>query len=105
MKPVAKYEKNMIKAPVIVFVDDALALLMYSKVVCSDKKLPIPIDSASTRIRINPVKRIVDLETFAAAIPERSPPVDTKLSSTPNMKFFIYNALVSLVRLIEYNSL
>ena len=95
MNPEAKYETNIIRAPVIDFVEGTLLrLLIYSSADCSDKKLPTPIEKASTKINMIPVNKIVDLGTLAAAIPDKSPTVETKLSSTPNMKLRTYSAEV-----------
>src|SRR3989338_5433159 len=87
MKPDMKYEINMVIPPTKEGRGETTSCFSYSRVDDSERKLPTPIENASTHIRTVPLKRISERPTPAAATPERSPTVDTKLSSTPNTKF------------------
>src|SRR3989344_3458747 len=53
---------------------------------CSERKLPTAMENASTDTSTTPLTRIAFCGTPAIAMPERSPTVETKLSSTPNTK-------------------
>ena len=64
--------------------------VVYSSADVSERKLPAAMENASTKMRIMPVRRMVLRDTPAAAIPERSPTVETKLSSTPKIKLRTY---------------
>jgi len=55
-----------------------------------ERKLPTAIDNPSTNNNMAPVSRMVDLGTSATATPDKSPTVETKLSSTPKIKFLKY---------------
>ena len=67
----------------------------YSSTECSDRKLPAVIEMASTKISTTPVSKMVDFGTSATAIPDNSPTVETKLSSTPKIKFLKYEIYLS----------
>src|SRR3989344_145846 len=67
-------------------VSDTCACSSYSFAACPERISPTPIENASTKIRTTPVRRIDERDIPAAATPERSPTVDTKLSSTPKIK-------------------
>ena len=87
MNPEIKYEKNIIipeiKLTLVVF----SVPVLYPSAEYSDKKLPAAIENASTKISTAPVKKIVSLATPAIATPDNKPTVETKLSSTPKIKF------------------
>ena len=59
----------------------------------SERKLPAAMEIASTKISMTPVVRTVSLVAPAVVIPERSPTVETKLSSTPKIKFRKYEVV------------
>ena len=59
----------------------------YSSADCSDKKLPTPMEKASTKIKTIPVNKICFCAMPPTATPESNPTVETKLSSTPKIKF------------------
>ena len=61
--------------------------VLYSWTEYSETKLPAAIENASTNIKTMPVKNIVSRDISAMAIPDKSPTVETKLSSTPKIKF------------------
>lgn len=52
----------------------------------SDKSDPTAIEKASTKIKIVPVSKMVFVSIPTEAIPDTSPIVETKLSSTPKTK-------------------
>src|SRR3989344_1126011 len=61
--------------------------LAYPSAEDSDKKLPADMENASTNTSTTPVRKIVFPGTVARAMPESSPTVETRLSSTPKIKF------------------
>lgn len=76
--------------PEIIFLFANTSPLVYSSTEDSVRKLPTAIDNPSTNNKIIPVSNIVDLGTSATATPDKSPTVETKLSSTPKIKFLKY---------------
>src|SRR3989344_4112847 len=91
MKPEIKYETNIATAPLADRRMDTTACFEYSSAICSESRLPIPMENDSTKIKIVPVIRISDLPRPATATPETSPSVDARLSSTPKTKFLRIN--------------
>src|SRR3989338_5309476 len=79
--------------------------LFSSFVELSDKRLPTPIENASTKIRTTPARTIVLTGSPAAATPDNSPTVETRLSSTPNTKLRNSDSIFSLVILMNTFSL
>ena len=63
------------------------------------------MENASTKIKITPVKSIVSLEIDAAATPDKSPTVETRLSSTPKIKFRKKEAFTDYPKFIPANPL
>ncbi|MDP2741273.1 MAG: hypothetical protein Q8O66_01115 [bacterium] len=86
-KPEMKYDKNIIAPSSAFCAEEVLALVAYSSAEFSERKAPTAIENASTNIRTAPVRKIMRGEVFATAMPESSPTVETKLSSTPKTKF------------------
>lgn len=91
INPEIKYEQNITAPEIKLVLFDLSSPLAYSSAEDSDRKLPAAIEKASTKISTTPVKKIVSLGTPAIAIPESRPTVETKLSSTPKIKFLKYD--------------
>src|SRR3989344_5675414 len=87
MNPETKYEQNITAPEMRLLLFGLLVPLAYSSADDSDKKLPAAIENASTKMSTAPVRKMVSRGTSAIAMPERRPTVETKLSSTPKMKF------------------
>src|SRR3989344_5960440 len=85
--PEMKYEKNITNPEMKLLLEGVSAPILSPSAEYSERKLPAAIENASTNIKISPVKNMVPLGTLAIATPERSPTVETRLSSTPNIKF------------------
>jgi hypothetical protein len=86
-KPDKRYEVNIMTAEISEDASGTAMPFRNSRAELSDKRLPMHIENASTNTKISPVSRIVDLGTPTMAIPDTSPTVETRLSSTPNTKF------------------
>jgi hypothetical protein len=56
------------------------------------------MDMASVKMRIKPVVIIVLLLALVAAIPDKRPTVEARLSSTPKVKFRSREALAGVCR-------
>ena len=95
-RPVRKYEVNIMMLSAADGRIETSLRVKYSCADCSESKLPTAIEKASTKRRIMPVRTICDRSTPPTAMPERSPTVDTRLSSTPKTKFLIYAAFFSV---------
>jgi len=52
------------------------------------------MEKASTKIKTTPVKKISDFGRPPEATPESKPTVETRLSSTPKMKFLTYEEVL-----------
>ena len=98
-----KYEQNIIAPEIKLVLFDPLIPLEYSSADNSDRKLPAAIENASTKISTTPVKKIVSLGTPAIAIPESNPTVETKLSSTPKIKFLKYDTEDVVLNIYLFN--
>src|SRR3989338_594266 len=84
--PEQKYETNIRRPFAIEFDGDTSFFSKNSSADCSERKLPTAMENASTDTSTIPLIRMVFCGTPAIAMPERSPTVETKLSSTPNTK-------------------
>lgn len=87
MRPVIKYEKNMMTAPGMDLERGRSRRVLNSDTDCSVRKLPTPMDMASVKIKIRPVIIIVVWGTEAEAMPAKRPTVEDKPSSAPKVKF------------------
>lgn len=87
--PEVKYEPNIIR-PEITGLSLCFIFPSISCASSSVKNAPAPMDIASTITTTSPVITIARLSLFAVVIPNNIPTVDTRLSSTPNIKFLIY---------------
>lgn len=85
-KPAMRYEANIMNADARDTSKETDAFCSNSFAELSDNNEPTHIENASTKMRIMPVNMIVDRGVPAAAIPEMRPMVETRLSSTPNVK-------------------
>lgn len=86
INPAKKYEINIIKLDLTSDRWEAGVCSLSLNTECSDRKLPTPIENASTKINTTPVNTMVDDGVSAMAIPESKPTVETKESSTPKTK-------------------
>src|SRR3989344_3969584 len=98
-----KYEKNIINPLLIEFLMDISFCFSYSSAECSDKTLPTAIENASTNIKMAPVNITYFREIPVIAIPDNNPTVETKLSSTPKMKFLTTEVDLGLIVLIPHS--
>lgn len=89
IKPERKYEKNITTDPEKDRLRATFDLCSNSLAELSESNEPTLMENASTKMRMIPVRSIVARGEPTAAIPDTNPTVETKLSSTPKVKFRI----------------